>query len=237
MPVQIAEPAPSAYRYPLLIKQLLHTPLAVSPRQEIVYRDRHRYTYRDLRERLGRLASALSGLGVGPGTTVAVLEWESHRYLECYFAIPMSGAVLQTVNFRLAPEQVLYTLQDAGAKIILFHRDFLPLVTSLREQLAKAGAFVIIEDSDEPPPRPDFVHADHQTLLAVVSADFEFAEFDENAVATTFHTTGTTGVAEVAVIAEPATRWGERPDLDAGNGQRDTLADADAHGGQTQSTA
>ena len=201
MPVQIAEPAPSAYRYPLLIKQLLHTPLAVSPRQEIVYRDRHRYTYRDLRERLGRLASALSGLGVGPGTTVAVLEWESHRYLECYFAIPMSGAVLQTVNFRLAPEQVLYTLQDAGAKIILFHRDFLPLVTSLREQLDKVRAFVIIEDSDEPPPRPDFVHADYETLLAGVSPDFEFAEFDENAVATTFHTTGTTGSPKSVVFS------------------------------------
>ena len=201
MPVRIAEPAPSAYRYPLLIKQLLHTPLAVSPGQEIVYRDRHRYTYRDLRERLGRLASALSGLGAGPGTTVAVLEWESHRYLECYFAIPMSGAVLQTVNFRLAREQVLYTLQDAGAEVILFHRDFLPLVTSLREQLGKVSSFVILEDSDEPPPRPDFVHADYETLLAGAAADFEFSEFDENAVATTFHTTGTTGAPKSVVFS------------------------------------
>ncbi|MEY2633660.1 MAG: hypothetical protein RIR00_2314, partial [Pseudomonadota bacterium] len=56
---------PSAYNYPLLIKQLLHTPLATAPEQEIVYMGKQRFSYRQLRERIGRLANALSGLGVG----------------------------------------------------------------------------------------------------------------------------------------------------------------------------
>ncbi len=104
----------SAYAYPLLIKQLLHTPWRHAPEQEIVYRDLKRLSYRQLHERIGRLASGLARLGVKPGDTVAVMDWDSHRYLECFFAVPMMGAVLQTVNIRLSPEQVLYTLNHAA---------------------------------------------------------------------------------------------------------------------------
>ncbi len=115
MSVSLIERTPSAYDYPLLIKHLLYTPLATAPEQEIVYRDISRYTYRTLRQRIGRLASGLAGLGVKPGDTVAVMDWDSHRYLECYFAIPMMGAVLEMINIRLSPEQILYTLNHAGA--------------------------------------------------------------------------------------------------------------------------
>ena len=52
--------AKSAYQYPLLIKQLWHTPLVQAPDQVIVYRDLKRFTYRQLRERIGRLASSLA---------------------------------------------------------------------------------------------------------------------------------------------------------------------------------
>ena len=59
--IQIAE---SAYQYPLIFKQLWHTPLQQAPDQEIVYRDLKRFTYCDLRDRIGRLASALAKIGV-----------------------------------------------------------------------------------------------------------------------------------------------------------------------------
>ena len=127
MSASLIERTPSAYDYPLLIKHLLHTPLATTPEQEIVYRDSIRYTYRTLRQRIGRLASGLAGLGARPGDTVAVMDWDSHRYLECYFAIPMMGAVLEMVNIRLSPEQILYTLNHARADVILCLTDFLPL--------------------------------------------------------------------------------------------------------------
>ena len=93
----------SAYPYPLLIKQLLHTPLAVYPEQEIVYRSQKRYDYWTLRHRIGQLASGLNALGIEHGDTVAMMDWDSHRYLESYFAVPMMGAALMTVNVRLAP--------------------------------------------------------------------------------------------------------------------------------------
>src|SRR2546423_7370966 len=138
--------APSAYDYPLLIKHLLHTPLATAPEQEIVYRDRSRYTYRTLRRHIGRLASGLAGLGVRSGDTVAVMDWDSHRYLECYFAVPMMGAVLQTVNIRLSPEQILYTLNHAGADVILCHTDFLPVLDSIKNRLETVKLFVVLSD-------------------------------------------------------------------------------------------
>jgi len=81
--------AKSAYKYPLLIKQLWHAPLVQAPDQVIVYRDIKRFTYRQLRERVGRLASSLARLGVGAGDTVGVLDWDSNRFLEAYFAVPM----------------------------------------------------------------------------------------------------------------------------------------------------
>src|ERR1700739_2076472 len=94
---------PSAYDFPLLIKQLWITPLANAPQQEILYRDQRRQTYTETRARVGRLASALAGLGVKPGMNIAVMDWDTHRYYESFFAIPMMGCVLQTVNIRLSP--------------------------------------------------------------------------------------------------------------------------------------
>ncbi|MBL8448673.1 MAG: fatty acid--CoA ligase [Dechloromonas sp.] len=183
----------TAYPYPLLIRQLLHSPLATAPQQEIVYRDR-RHDYREFERRLGRLANVLAGYGVGPGTTVAVLDWDSHRYLEAFFAVPMMGAVLQTVNVRLPAEQVLYTLDHAGAETILVHGDFVPLLASLRDRLPRVRTYILIED-DAPDDAAALPFAgEYEALLAAAPADFPFPDFDESTRATTFYTTGTTGL-------------------------------------------
>src|SRR5690348_1294485 len=129
--------AKSAYKYPLLVKQLWHTPLLVAPDQEIVYRDLKRFTYRQLRERIGRLASCLGRLGVGAGDTVGVLDWDSNRFLEAFFAVPMMGAVLQTVNVRLPPEQIAYTIDHAGSSVLLVNDDFVPVLETITQKLPK----------------------------------------------------------------------------------------------------
>ena len=71
---RLIQSAKSAYQFPLIFKQLWHTPRVQAPDQEIVYRDLRRFTYRQTRERIGRLASALSKAGVEPGDTVGVLK-------------------------------------------------------------------------------------------------------------------------------------------------------------------
>ncbi|TCJ14891.1 fatty acid--CoA ligase [Parasulfuritortus cantonensis] len=193
MAIKLVPSAPSAYRFPLLIKHLLTTPRTIAPDQEITYQGRVRYTYRELDRRIGRLASGLAGLGVEAGQTVAVMDWDSHRYLECFFAIPMMGAVLQTVNVRLSPEQILYTLNHARADVLLFNKEFIPIVEQIASRLATVRTFVLMADDDLRLDLPVPLAAEYEAMLAAASPDYDFPDFDENAQATTFYTTGTTG--------------------------------------------
>ena len=94
---------------------------------EIVYRDLMRYNYTTFHQRICRLAHALKKLGVKAGDTVAVMDYDSHRYLECFFAMPMIGAVLHTVNIRLSPDQILFTIDHAEDDVLLINSDFLPI--------------------------------------------------------------------------------------------------------------
>jgi fatty-acyl-CoA synthase len=165
-----------------------------APRQEIVYRDLRRMTYVDLRDRIGRLANALRNLGVNLGETVGVLDWDSNRFLEAFFAIPMMGVVLQTVNVRLSPEQIAYTIDHAGSSTLLVNDEFVGLVQSILPQLSKVKRLVVLTDREAPATGKLEFAGEYEQLLAAAPADFDFPDFDENVQATTFYTTGTTGL-------------------------------------------
>ncbi|MFD0849028.1 long-chain-fatty-acid--CoA ligase [Sphingosinicella xenopeptidilytica] len=192
MPLRFANPAPEAYHAPLIIRHLLDGVLTKAGDQQIVYRDQAAFTYREFVDRVGRLASLLETLGTEQGMTVAVMDWDSHRYLEAYFAVPMMGAVLQTVNVRLPQPQIAYTLQHAEAGILLVHRDFFPIVEALLPALPTIKAVIAIMDGIHDP-LPAWARGEYEALSAEAPADYPFVDFDENAVATTFYTTGTTG--------------------------------------------
>jgi len=196
MPVNelLIERTASAYTYPLLIKNLLAYPVVDNPDQEIVYRDLLRYDYRTLRERICRLANMLTGLGVKPGDTVAVMDWDSHRYLECFFAVPMIGAVLHTINVRLSPDQVLYTIDHAEDDVILVHQDFLPILEAIKGRIDTVDHYVLLTDGDEPPVTQMQLAGEYEALLATAYREFDFPDLDEHTRATTFYTTGTTGM-------------------------------------------
>jgi len=185
-------PAPEAHDYPLLIKQLLLTPLAVRPEQEIVYGDSVRFDYRTLQTRIGKLAGLLTSLGVKHGDTVAVMDWDSNRYLESYFAVPMLGAVLMMVNIRLAPEQIAYTLNHSGARVILANRAFLPVLDGIDDQLPDVRTRILLEDEVDQPLPAGFV-TEYEAGLRAAAPVIHFPDFDENTRATMFYTTGTTG--------------------------------------------
>ena len=184
--------ASSAYTYPLLIRQLWHNPMACNPDQEIVSGLHRRFSYRELRARIGLLAAGLASIGVEPGDTVAVMDWDNHRYLECFFAVPMMAAVLHTINVRLSAEQILYTINHAEDDVILVHADFVPIIEQIRDRIETSPRFIYLQDTAETT-RPDFCEYEYESLLQGASAEFEFQDFDENTTATTFYTTGTTG--------------------------------------------
>jgi fatty-acyl-CoA synthase len=184
--------AANAYAYPLLIKQLWHAPLRFAAAQEIVHGER-RTSYAEMHARVGRLAGALTALGVRFGDTVAVMDWDSDRYLECFYAVPMMGAVLMTVNVRLSSEQIIYTLNHAGASVLLVHDDFLPLLEDIRPRLQSLRHVVRMGEVAMTRAPMTGIAGDYEAMLALASAEFQFPDFDERTRATTFYTTGTTG--------------------------------------------
>ncbi|MHA6197314.1 fatty acid--CoA ligase [Pseudomonas wadenswilerensis] len=190
---RVIAPAEGAYQFPLLIKRLLMSGSRYEKTREIVYRDQLRYSYLTLNERIARLANVLTEAGVKAGDTVAVMDWDSHRYLECMFAIPMIGAVVHTINVRLSPEQILYTMNHADDRFVLVNSDFVGLYQAIAPQLTTVEKTLLLTDGPEKTAElPDLV-GEYEQLLAAASPHYDFPDFDENSVATTFYTTGTTG--------------------------------------------
>lgn len=185
---------------PLLIKDILAKPLLVAPHAEIVSAGHGRFSYREFATRIDRLAHALTSIGIGSGDTVAVLDWDTHRYLECFFAVPMLGAILHTVNIRLSPAQILYTINHAKDDVIIVHADFWDLLVGIAPQIERDVRFILVQDgasaaSLETGPDVDGqnIVGVYEEMLAAAAPHFDFATFSEQTVATTFYTTGTTG--------------------------------------------
>ena len=191
---RLITPAKDAYNYPLLIKNLLDTPMIYSPDTEIIYRDRMRYDYKAFGQRVKQLAAMLEKRGVKPGDTVAVMDWDSHRYLECFFAVPMMGAVLHTINIRLTPEQLIYTINHAEDDVILVNDEFLPLLASVKDRFETVKQVILLTDKGEMPETDLEFAGEYEALMADTEAEYDFPDFDENTMATTFYTTGTTGL-------------------------------------------
>jgi fatty-acyl-CoA synthase len=178
----------------LSIKGLLESGVARAPDQEIVSTNQNRFTYQAFAERVARLASGLASLGVGRGDTVAILDWDNHRYLECFFAVPMMGAVLHTVNVRLSAEQILYTINHAEDDVILIGSELLPLFQQIRDRIIARIKLVLLHDAGNSNAQTSLsFDAEYEALLAAADPWRDFPELDENSRATTFYTTGTTG--------------------------------------------
>src|SRR5262249_21969032 len=178
MRTKLIDRTPAAYSYPLLIKHLLHTPLHRAPEQEIVYRGLKRYDYRMLRRRIGQLATGLTQLGVGPGDTVAVIDWDSHRFLECVFPAAVMGGALHTIYIRLSPEQILYTINHAEDDVILVHADFLPVLETIKDQIRRVKKFVVLTDGEAPPATKLEVAPEYEAMLEASGENYEFPDFD-----------------------------------------------------------
>jgi fatty-acyl-CoA synthase len=182
----------SAYEYPLLLKNVLESGVNFVPNQKIVYRDEFEYTYAEMYDRVLRLGAALQQMGVKKGSTVGIIEWDSHRYLEMYFGVPGVGAIMHTINPLLSPSDLVYTMLHAEDEVLIFNEDFLPLIEKIRPQLATVKHYIIIAKG-ETPPETNIAETDYETMLKSAVPLPELPDFDENTQATLAYTTGTTG--------------------------------------------
>jgi len=182
-----------SYQYPLIIKKILSTGVIYGQNQEIVYRDKFRYKYEDMHERVHRLANGLASLGVKKGDVIGILDFDSHRSLECFFAIPMMGAIMHTLNYRLSPEQIVYTINHGEDSVILVHTDFLPLLEAIRGHLKTVKKIIVMTEDGKVPETKLTIDGEYDSLLKKSAAHYDFPDLDENTQATLFYTTGTTG--------------------------------------------
>jgi fatty-acyl-CoA synthase len=140
-----------------------------------------------------RFANALQQLGLAQGDRVATIAWNNHRHLESWYAISGSGLVCHTINPRLFPEQLIFIMNDAADRVVLFDKTFVPLIKAVKALLSSVEHFICLDAADpavrEAIPEVQF----YDDLIAGQNADFEWPTLDENSASSLCYTSGTTG--------------------------------------------
>ena len=181
--------------FPLTLQHFLWRSTTLFPRKEIVTRreaGRHRYTYADFGKRVAQLAHALNELNIGPGDRVGTLAWNTYRHLELYFAVPCAGAVIHTLNPRLASEHLSFVINDAEDSVIFVDASLLPVLQRVAGTLKSVKQFVVMSDGQSPDGelRP---MVSYEELIAGRSNHYPWPDLDEHDAASMCYTSGTTG--------------------------------------------
>ena len=183
---------------PLLISSIIRHAAQYHAATEIVARTIeggiHRYDYGKAHARMQQLARAITRLGMRPGDRVGALAWNTHRQFEMFYGVSGTGAVLHTVNPRLATEQLAYIINHAEDRLLFVDAMTLPIVEKIAPQLRTVEAFVMMSDRAGMPAAstlPGLLCYDE--LLAAEPPDYAWPEFDERSASTLCYTSGTTG--------------------------------------------
>lgn len=181
--------------WPLRMTRLIDYAARHHGQQEIVSRaedgSTHRSNWAATRRRARQLAGALRNMGVRPGDRVGTLAWNSYRHLEAWFGIMGMGGVAHTVNPRLFDQQLIYILNDAEDRVLLFDRTFLPIVERIAPRLTSVEKFILLgEAGDMPASSIDLLC--YETVIAAAEP-IDWVELDETAPAGLCYTSGTTG--------------------------------------------
>jgi len=150
-----------------------------------------RHTYADFAERTTRLAGALRALGLRKGDRVATLAWNSHRHLEIYWAAPLSGYVLHTLNFRLSAQDLTYIVNHAEDAVIFADASMWPVLEAIRDKIPSVRRIVIMRDTPDAtvPAGLD----EYEALLAAAAPVTGWPRLAETDAAGMCYTSGTTG--------------------------------------------
>jgi fatty-acyl-CoA synthase len=137
------------------------SPLSFLARTKDVYPDHpaliygpRRYSWQQIHDRAARLAGALSRRGIGVGDTVSIIAANTPELFEAHFGVPMSGAVLNTINVRLDADTIAYILEHGDAKVLITDSQFSPGVKGAFEKLVATGLLVIDIVDDQAELRP-----------------------------------------------------------------------------------
>ncbi len=183
--------------YPLTLRNLYERARTLFPDKQLVSRrasgEVSRSSYADWAERVARLATALRGLGVGPGDRVGTFCWNHDRHLEIYFATALSGASYHTLNIRLGPDQLAYIVNHARDKVLIADGDLAPALAPVLGETPAVEQVVVLNDGAQPPGLPFASVHDYETLLSQAAPMTVWPELDEDQTAGICYTSATTG--------------------------------------------
>ncbi len=178
---------------PLTLRHIFEYAETYFPRAEIVSRGRdhiERFTYEQYAQRTRRLSGALDQLGIRSGDRVGTFLWNDHVHQEAYFGVPSMGAVLHTINIRLAPEQIAYIINHAEDRALIVDRGLWPILAPIASRLTTVEAFLFSGSG----PLPDVPGAyDYETLVAAAAPMPHYPDLDENDPLGICYTSATTG--------------------------------------------
>ena len=181
--------------YPLTLTQFFERTRKVFHRKTMATRvpgvGLQRYTYADYADRVCRLAAALATLGLKKGDRVGTFAWNSHRHMEVYFAAPLMGMVLHTVNIRLSPQDITYIVNHAEDQVLILDASLWPLIEPIRKDLKSVKHFIVMKDSPNAQIPPGAL--DYEALLADTKPVETWPTLDETDAAGMCYTSGTTG--------------------------------------------
>jgi fatty-acyl-CoA synthase len=184
--------ASAAVNYtPLTPLSFLTRSAAVYPEKTAVVYRHQRYTYRQFRQRVNRLATALQGVGVTTGERVAFLCPNTPPMLEAHYGVPLAGGILVAINIRLSAPEIAYILNHSGAKVLCVDSEFADLIQPIQDQLTHLETVVRIVDS----PTAEALHGlEYEAFLASGSdVLLDKPVVDENEPISINYTSGTTG--------------------------------------------
>ncbi len=150
-----------------------------------------RASFREVSQRVDRLARVLAQLGVKPGERVGTFAWNNQRHFELYFAVPCTGAVLHTLNIRLFDEQITYIVNHAEDQVIFVDDSLVPVLEKLAPSFHTVAHYVVMGDGDMGT-LPNALRYE-ELLEQAGGGDFDYPELDERQAAALCYTSGTTG--------------------------------------------
>lgn len=171
----------------MYLTQAVHRAASTTPDAIATICAGRRRSWSDLRERVARFAGALRGLGVKKGDRVAVLALNSDRYFELYYSVAWMGGVVLPMNTRWSVAEHVYSIEDAGATILVLDDAFLETGLAVKEACESIAHVVHAGDGAT----PDGL-LDYEDLIAQ-TAPAEDVRCGENDLAGIFYTGGTTG--------------------------------------------
>ena len=131
---------------PLSPLTFLERAASVYPKHTSIVHGDLRYTWAETYERCRRLASALRKRGIGQGDTVAIMGFNTPAMFEAHFGVPMTGAVLHSINTRLDAPTLAFMLQHGEAKLLLTDREASPAISQALKMLDRPIPVIDIDD-------------------------------------------------------------------------------------------